>query len=95
MKSFNHAKFYETVEIEGREEKLASELCQRRVGGTTSLKGLGAWGERDRLTCDGLWERIRCLISLSEQTWRNSCGALASKTTGSPVTRPARGMSRY
>lgn len=47
MKSLNHAKFYETVEIEDRKEKLASELCQRHVGGSTSRKGLGAWGERE------------------------------------------------
>lgn len=95
MKSLNHAKFYETVEIEDREEELASELCQRRVGGTTSRKGLGAWGERERLTCDGLWERIRCLILPSEQMCGNSCGVPASKATGSPVTRPAPGMSWY
>lgn len=58
--------------------------------GKTSLKAPGARRGRDRLTCNDLWERIRCLISLSEQTCRNSCGVPASKAIGILVTRPHR-----
>lgn len=96
LKSLNYVEFYEAVEIQDREKKILSELCVcgGRVG-KTSLKALGAWRGRDRLTCNGLWERIRCLISLSEQTCKNSCSVPTSKATGSLVTRPTPGMSRY
>lgn len=66
------------------------------VGEDDKSEGSGSLERKETgLTCDDLWERIRCLISLSEETCRNSCGLPASKATGSSVTRPTPGMSRY
>lgn len=68
LKSLNPIEFYEAVEIQDREKKIPSESCGAwGVAGKTSLEALGAWRGRDRLTCEGLWGRISCLISLSEQ----------------------------
>jgi hypothetical protein len=66
LKSLNPVEFYEAVEIQDREKKIPSELCGGGVGGKASLEALGACRGRDRLTCDGLRGRTRCLISLSE-----------------------------